>query len=379
MITRRLNIKENNRSRAISIVSPDDFSYEPGPEIAPDLILADPRFSLYCFDPINNAAIFAECEDPSAVDRAVFYYQGQAEHAIGLASMPLEIFHRVARQLPIEQERIIFVHSVGRCGSTLLSKVLQAVPSVHSLSEPDDLTQIGNLRVTGTLTDAEICDLLSSSIRWRFKARTGEPAQFLAVKPRSEVMGLADLLGPLFPEAKHFFLYRNGLAWMRSLFRGFSADRDVYDVEKNREMAQSWARNVPLVREFISDGASLNPVQIRILAWISCTEAYLGLAEMPIPTCAAKFEDLTAHPVPVLKQFLEFCEISDLDWPAIEEVLGRDSQAGSIYDREERRKLTRELTDDLVQDVYDMIAARPSLRNPEVTLPGTITVPWVTR
>jgi hypothetical protein len=67
-----------------------------------------------------------------------------------------------------------------------------------------------------------------------------------------------------------------------------------------------------------------------------------------------------------------FCDVGSVNWPFIKEVLGRDSQAGTIYDRKERSKATRELTPDLVQDIYEMLETRPLLRTPDVQMPRTL-------
>jgi len=372
MDTRRFSIKETCRANPIHVVKPADFVTEPADEIEPESLVNDPRFTLYCFDPENQAALFVESNDPAAVDKAAFYYQGQVDHAVGLVSMPLEAFHRVALEIPKPPKGVIFIHSVGRCGSTLVSKVLEAVPAVHSLSEPDDLTQLVNLSNTGGFTNEWVRECLASSLRWRGKPRFGPSADFLAIKSRSEVMVLADSLGDLFPEAKHFFLYRNALSWMGTLFRGFPADRDVYDEELNRKVEDGWAKTIPLVTELRRPDKPMNPVQVRVLAWITCMEGYLKLRQMDIPTCAARFEDITADPKAVLEPFFQFCGIDDVDWSAMEEVLSRDSQAGTIYDRDLRRQYTRELTEDLRQDIRSLIASRPGLQVPDVVLPGTI-------
>ena len=371
-VTRRLEIKHTNRDHPIWIVKPTDFTCEPGPEIEPERVLQDPAFSLYCFDPENDTALFVESDDPAAVDRAPFYYQSQVEHAVGLVAMPLDVFHRVAEGIPSPPRGLIFVHSVGRCGSTLLSKALEAVSSVHSLSEPDDLTQMVEVRVAKDHSDAWLRKLVTSSVKWRCKPRNGSAADFVAIKMRSEVMILADVLGAAFPTSKHFFLYRDGVSWMQSVYRGWPMGADVHDEARNREMEESWARSIPLVHEYRQPDSAMNPVQIRILAWISCMEAYLGLAEMGIPLCAARFEDLTRDPRSILEQFFTFCDISDVDWGAIQEVLGRDSQAGTIFDREERRKRGQELPAESIQDVISMIASRPLLRTAEIILSGTL-------
>ncbi len=360
------------RDHQIGIVSPHDFVVEQGEPISSAEVLADPRFTFYCFDPGNKAALFVEGRDPAATDRAPFYYQGQIDQAEGLVSMPLDEFHRVAKQIPPPPAHLIFVHSVGRCGSTLMSKVLQAVPGVHSLSEPDDLTQLVLLRTTREASEEWVRAALASSIRWRCKVRTGVPARFVAIKPRSEVMVLGDLLGELYPEARHFFLYRNAVAWMRTIYRTFRGERDLYDNDLNRQMEEGWARMLPLVRDLRVPEAPMNPIQIRILGWSTCMEGYLRLCSGDLALCAARFEDLTADPVGILRQFFRFCEIEDVDWSAVDEVLSRDSLAGTIYDREERAKQTRELTDALVQDIYDVLASRPLLGSPDLVLPKTL-------
>lgn len=372
MQTLRLTVETVKRDHPISVASPTDFSFEENGEINPGSVFANPSFSLYCFDIENQAALFLEVDDPVAVDKAPFYYQAQAAHAVGAVAMPLEIFHHFAEEVSETPGGLIFIHSVGRCGSTLLSKVLEAVPSVHSLSEPDDLTQLGNLRVAGELNDAEIRRLIASSIKWRCKPRIGTPAHQVAIKTRSEVLVLADLIGPLFPDAKHFFLYRDGMAWMRTLFRGWPEDRDVYDQELNRKMEEGWSRTIPLVKQYRREESPMNPIQIRMLAWVTCMEAYLQLREMGIPICAARYEDIATDPIPILDQFFDFCGIKDVDRDVLNQVLGRDSQAGTVYDREERRKRNRELSPELEQDIRDLLAGRPLLQTPEVILPGTL-------
>jgi len=372
MVTRRLAIKEKNRSHPIAVVGPTDFVYELGDEIEPEEVLRDPKFSLYCVDPKNGVVLFVECDDPLAVDQAPFYYQAQVQHAIGLVSMPVTEFHRVADEIPEPPKGLILVHSTSRCGSTLLSKVLGAISSIHSLSEPDDLTQMVHLKVAGEASDDELSRLLVSSIKWRCKPRFGAPTEQVAIKTRGEVLVLADLIAASFPRAKHFFMYRDATSWMGSLFRGYSPERDPYDKELNRKMAESWSRTIPLVREFLLEDVPINQVEIRVLAWITCMEGYLKLREIGVPTCAARFEDLTACPIPILEQVLEFCGIEGVDWDTIHDVLGKDSQAGTVYDREGRRLKNRQLTPELVRDVRNMVSSRPLLRESSIVLPGTI-------
>jgi hypothetical protein len=354
------------------IVDPGDFDVEPAGAIPPEQVLRDPRYVLYCFDPERKGAIFVECDDPRAVESAPFYYVGQRLHARAVVTMPLETFHGIAETVQYPPEGLIFVHSVGRCGSTLLSKALEAVPSVHSLSEPDDLTQLTRLWVGRSVPREDVPALLVSSIKWRCKEPSSE---WLAIKMRSEVMVLAELFGSCFPTARHLFLYRDGLSWMRTVHRSFRRDSELADDEELDEMRASWARLLPLVGQYLEEGWKLDPVQVRILGWITSMEGYLRLREMGVPTCAARFEDMVADPRRIIGQLLAFCGIRSVNWDEIQPVLDRDSQAGTMFGREERKGLNRELTDRQADAARALIASRPRLGRPDVIVPDTIQPP----
>lgn len=375
MQTRRLTIKENNRQHAIPIVSPDDFTTEPAGEIDSEEVLRDPKFSLYCFDPENGRALFVESSDPVAVEQKPFYYQAQVETAIGLVAMPMETFHSVAERIPEPPKGLIWVHSVGSCGSTLLSKALAAVPEVQSLSEPDDLTHMCKLRAGKVVSEDWLRAAIKSSTKWRCKPRVGPPAEVVAIKTRSEVSVLADLIGDLYPQSKHIFLYREGIAWMRSWFSGYPPDLPMDDVAINREREQNWAKMLPLLSEYIREDKPLNAVEVRMISWITSMESQPLLREMGVPLCTVRFEDLTADPCSMLSKVFDFCEIEVPDWGSIEAVLGRDSREGTVFDREERRKNRREMPAEFVQDIRDIVATRPLLKTPDVILPGTISIP----
>lgn len=371
MHTRLYEIQEVLRPHPVRIVAPTDFAMTPTGEIKPENLLQDPGFSLYCLDAASDAVLFVYNPNPSVVESAPFYYQAQANSATRVASMPIAVFLALADGIPDPPQGLVFIHSVGRCGSTLVSKALKAVGGVRSLSEPDDLTQLSVLRRAGTVSDEWLRSYIRASIKWRNKPGIGQPADVLAIKTRSEVMAVADLIGPLYPTSKHLFLYREAISWMQSVFRNFPADRDIYDAESNAEMEAAWLRILPIVGEYRREGEPMNPAQIRMLAWVTCMEAYLWLYSTGIPLCALRFEDLVAHPVPALELVFGFCDITNVEWRAIHEVLEQDSQAGTIFDREDRKKRRMELPPELAEDVRQLIATRPTLRVPEIMLPGT--------
>jgi len=370
--TRRLKILENRRKDPIQWVSPNNFMTEPGEPIDPQEILQNPAYTFYCFHPENDSVIFVESDDPKAVDTAPFYYQGQAETAVSLVEMPFETFVNIGEQIPKPSNGLVIIHSVGRCGSTLLSKLLDSVSTVHSLSEPDDWTQLVFLRQKGDLSDKWFMDSLRASAQWRCKPRLGSPPDTVALKTRSEVLALADLMSKVFANDKHIFLYREGVSWMGSIIKNWSPDRDIYNEEKNRASELSWSSTLPIVKEYIRPEKAMNPVQVRILAWITCMEGYLQLREAGLDIIAARFEELTGTPTETLQALMEFCRIDGVDWSAVDDVLSRDSQAGTVFAQEVRKRNTIPYTESMKNDVREMIQTRPLLGSSEVILPGTV-------
>jgi hypothetical protein len=138
-------------------------------------------------------------------------------------------------------------------------------------------------------------------------------------------------------------------------------------------MAAGWAKTHRLVKDHLGDEPPLNAIQIRLLAWIMNMEAYLAMRHAGLPICAVRYEDLVAHPADMVSELLAYCGIQESLRPEIEEVLARDSQAGTIYARENREQ-GRSLIPDYVAQIYAMVASRPLLGSPDVVLPGTLTL-----
>ncbi|MFX8875690.1 hypothetical protein ABTM97_19170, partial [Acinetobacter baumannii] len=88
------------------------------------------------------------------------------------------------------------------------------------------------------------------------------------------------------PQAKNLFLYRDGISWARSIYRTWSPDRSPNDQEQNREMQKRWSDFIPLGAELGDDLAPLNPVEIRVCAWLQIMEGYLDLRSRGIPVFA---------------------------------------------------------------------------------------------
>jgi hypothetical protein len=200
-------IRTRNKSR-ISRSVPSDFVCG-GRQVA-----AEPAFP-YCLDFWRRRAIYAAGLDPRGVQAAPFYYLYLRQYAqsvlrIGFDALPLSASG---------SEEAVFLFSPGRCGSTLLSRVLfeAAIPSV---SEPDFYTQVAD-----RFWSSRLNPLRPAAVRAMW-AMTGDLGAALGgtpvVKLRAECCRAPHLF--LRGEApRSIMLFRGFESWSRSTAQAFGA------------------------------------------------------------------------------------------------------------------------------------------------------------
>ncbi len=176
-------------------------------------------------------ALFVDTSPETDLLQAPFYFIAQYEAAQRLISVPYDTLHTLAREVDLNPERIILLYSTGRCGSTLLSHVMNLNPSVVSFSEPDVFSQLVVLRTSGQSDDEEVASLLYDSLMIMSANAQQRGFQYWAFKFRSYVLSVSDLLYRVAPKAKILFLYRNG----RGLGRVLSVERLGYPMPSWRK------------------------------------------------------------------------------------------------------------------------------------------------
>lgn len=119
-----------SRTREVATISgPDDFGLETG-HVVDSSRMFDPDVSPYCFD-LPNRTLF--CVSTPDISGATFYYQAQRQQARNVIKIPYAA-------LPAGPPSPALIFSIGRCGSTLLVRALEAA-GLHVVSEPDFFTQ----------------------------------------------------------------------------------------------------------------------------------------------------------------------------------------------------------------------------------------------
>lgn len=369
MSARILSIIGKQRPHPLGLASLDDFYYHEGDAIDPRVVLTRPTLSLYCLDPPNHRAIFVETAPEVDLSAAAFYYQAQYDAAQRLVSVPYETLHALARAVPLDPRRLILIYSVGRCGSTLVSRVLNQAEGVVSVSEPDVYTQLLTLRAADGSQDPEVSALVRSctQILCASSAR-GRGASASALKFRSFVIGLADLLSHHFPEAKVVFLYRQAVSWARSMVRAFR----LFDPEVEALLPPLQ----PLVSPFMpvvaaQEVAPPSPLAWLSYLWVSVMERCLDLQRQGVPMFVARYEDLQAAPLEVLEALLAYCGVRARDAGAIDRVLVEDSQAGTSLSRDHAQASTRAFGVEHVAELHRLIHTYSPLLTPDFVMPQT--------
>lgn len=371
MDCRRLSIRDKRREHEFSLASPSDFDCLEGPVVNPEVILQDDRLSLYCIDMALPRVLFVQTPEPLDPGASAFLYQTQYRESESLVSVPLDIFHRLARDVVLDPARVVFVQSTGRCGSTLVSKVFAALDGVASWSEPDTFTRLTNMRPPDGSREREVADLCESAVRLTCKPVSSRRTTHHVLKFRSQVMEIADLLCQRFAGAKTIFIYRNAMTWLDSVFRSLLRGRPLDDDAYNQGMQDGLARCHPLVAEHVRPGRPMPPARLWALDWVSSIERYLDLCDAGQAGIALRFEDLKRDPEGLIRQLLAYTGLTPKDWTRVRAVLDRDSQEGTQAARSEAAQAAK-ASAVYLDEAARIVASRPRISGPDVLLPGTI-------
>ena len=172
---------------------------------------------------------------------ATFLYNYQKQSARDIISIPFEAMSEFAAESwnkSITTTAPTLVFSIGRAGSTLLSKMLSAA-NIPSLSEPDVYTHYSRVadhpeshNFPGLTLVPEV--LAYATMGYLHACKSNQAA----IKFRGQVNSIADQLMQALPKANGFMLLRNAVDCAKSMHRafGWSAD-DIADKTAQAVMA----------------------------------------------------------------------------------------------------------------------------------------------
>jgi hypothetical protein len=376
MNTKILHIQSKNRTPASLIANLQDFNYEIGESIDPKTILENPYISLYCLDLENQQAIFVETPSDIDIYEAPFLYQAQYEYAERLIAVPLEELHQLAANIKDSIGQIAMIYSVGRCGSTLLSKVFSQVDTVLSLSEPDVFSQIVGIRNPDGSNDDALAELLKSCIYLLCKPTLKGKPSFCAIKLRSFGIEVAELIYRVLPDTKLIFMYRNAEDVVKSSIRTFvHFSQMLPTIAQN---IQAYNQFIPLLQEYASsiDFTDNNATDFYTIMWLSVMHRYLLLCQQGIFTCAIRYEDLVADPQKIVTGIFNYCNLPISEVSHACKVFETDSQSGSNLSQENVHKNDHKLPDisEIRQKIAHLLLKHPQIQTADFIVSGTLGV-----
>ena len=373
MSAKILHIKTKNRNIPNAVVKLEDFDYEEGEIIDPLTIVKHPNISLYCLDFKNQQAIFVETPTNIDLSQPPFYYLAQYEHAQKLIAVPLEELTQLVNNIEVV-EQLIIIYSVGRCGSTLLSKVFNQVNTVLSLSEPDVFSQLVGLRNPDRSNDEEITGLLKACIYLLTKPNKQQQFSCCAIKMRGVVIELADLIYRVVPEAKSIFLYRNAEDVIKSSIRSFDFISQLLPTIK--ENIDFYNRFICLLKDYAEyiDFTDSMAIDLYAIGWLSKMQSYLALEKQNITTCALRYEDLVAEPQRIVSSLFQKCNLPIAEVSNACKAFAKDSQSGSNLSREHTNKNKLEQSNNLKirKKIDNLLKKHAVIQKSGFILPGTL-------
>jgi hypothetical protein len=357
---RVLQILGRKRTDRTQMVGLDDFHLREV-QVREDLcasVAENRHVTPYCLDHENRRMIFAETPPEIEPSAGPFYYQAQYEAATRLIAIPYDRVAEVAAQAHGRTADLVFIFSVGRCGSTLMSKMLGRLDDTYSLSEPDIFTAINYQHGQGHLTDSEAIELLASAVR--LVNRPPTPRDRLVIKFRAQCIGIADLIYRRHPAASFIFMYRNALDCIDSYVRVFGAvplPRHVFD------------RAFPYAQSQPEKYRRLRQLGQPMLVWLVCAHTYLRLRESGMPFVAIKYEELVAKLRESAARLFAHCGVSETLIEQACAAITEDAQAGTPLARNTDGKRT--LTTDDREFIRMFFAERGGITIDQ-TLAGTL-------
>lgn len=192
---------------------------------AVDALLRDPAYLPFRLDPLLRRVLWLRL-DADARARAAFLDERAMPASPQGGWTPLDALARLPA--PARPAQAIF--HIGHCGSTLLSRVLEAAPAVQALREPLPLRTLAEAWPRRGAFDAAFSvDGAHGALvgAWSAWSRALAPATHVVVKATRRCNGLAAPLLEAFPTLRVVLLDMPLAPWLATLFKSEASLADA--------------------------------------------------------------------------------------------------------------------------------------------------------
>ena len=335
--TQVLNIWFRYRfDRLLSKPSSSDYLTTHSGFLHPEHVLKD-NITLYDLSP--SQAVFIE--SPTHIDIydsnvASFVKEGQFIHGRKLYVMPIESFHKLAEHVGRPAAPLILLGNTSRCGSTLLSQLMDSTEQIVSMSEPAAFEAVAIACQEKLFTGKELDRYISNGIGMLCKPMKKKPAAYL-IKISSPAMCEMNQIKRVFPDTKFLFMYREGLDVAVSLAKisyRLPILRLVFTLGRiHKVFTQVLFEAVTGMPAKDLSYRIKHQVLFTLIVWVTMCRKYLDLRQEGWPISAVKYEDLVNDPAYTMQQVFKHCDLPEAYVEKAVRGMDRDSQRYSTLSR----------------------------------------------
>lgn len=385
----KIKTRKRSKDSLMPVDYNKDFEMELESSIDIEAFLRRRSLSPYCVDFENKLVAFVETSPNTDLFEAPLYYHSQYEHAKKVYLMPFEAFLTFKCDTICDKKSVL-IYSVGRCGSTLLSKIFKSVSGICSISEPDVYMQIQLLRMRKAIDENEARGLINSSTAFLWRSIDFDTTRLFVIKFKSHVIKIHRTLSDAIPNSKSIFIYRNAIDVVQSYDRIFGYPYTkkrwifrfpflsrLYRARKRRY----YGRNINFFdqyKTFIRNGTPYDIINdlghcgIYLLEWLSKVNSYLELKKYNSDIIALRYEDLIANPREMIRAIFDYCGISNEEIESACKAIRLDAHSGTNLARNPMPRYKLDKKDRMGIDIA--IKRYTEFSGSDVVLPGTIKI-----
>lgn len=337
------NILGRNEESFVADISRFDLGEKQAFDI--NQLLTNPYISLYSLDFTNRQAVFVELPADIKLEDAPFYYEMQFNHAQKVITLDFKDFYALAENISFDASHLIIIHTIGRAGSTLLSKAFNQLDNILSYSEPDVFTNITHAK---HLTVDEQGLLIRACMPYIFRPEVLGDKEYYVTKFRGMCTRLLDVFCDVFPTSKHLFLYRNAVDWVTSMYRIRLQNEHGRPIDKvnRQETAEGLANFLGIYPDEIlnyipNDSDEFTFFQGSSIIWSYLMDkAQSSIKSNPVSILSINFEELVTHPAETITKIFIHCGLSEDAVSSALKAFDSDSQAGTRFAQGDKVTLT---------------------------------------
>lgn len=294
-----------------------------------------------------------------------FVFSSQYENVEEVISVPIKFLHRLGDFLGEPKANIILLSNTGRCGSTILTQMMEACPNTISMSEADFMTDIDQLVIKSQEHDlpSELKDfgkVLNSAVKIQCKDFKQRKVENIILKPRSQSILLAKTMNDACPQVKHVYMWRSFMPFFKSILSMGDSMPDFMFKFVVKPMFSDRLRYGILLEELKNPELQLKIENVlrkagkfEIFALMSALQFLSYLKQRRFVNFhVVKYDDLIANPESEFRQLANFCDLNIKNMEHNLQAMQQDSQAkNEALSRKTLSKFKRSLKDEEVKSL----------------------------